>query len=463
MKKLYTLIIIAACTGCSKDFINLVPISDQSIEAFYKTETDIAQAVIGTYDGLQGLYSGNFAYFMEVPSDNSYNSNTTGNGGANADFDNFTLASSNFILNDTWNGCYRDIQRCNIILNRIDAVTMNDGIKENRKGEVKFIRALLYFNMVRIWGDVPLIVDEIDDPFEAFVHQRDPVDKVYTQIITDLEDAIAALPVKWSGANDIGRATKGSARTLLGKVYLTRKDFVKANAELANIISSGTYKLVPDFAKVFGVENENNIESIFEIQYKSDAFGEGGGDGGLFSSGDGNNWPSANMLKLFVNNSDKRFDASVDTTFNSPKFAKQKAVRGADGSFGSNVVVLRYADVLLMAAEALNEIGYNNGNAFNYLNQVRQRAGASVYDQSTLPDQKSFRTAIELERRLELTFENHRWFDLLRTGRALEVMSTAVGGSAFVLDIKPHHLLFPIPLEQVDASAGKIIQNQGYK
>src|SRR4028118_846505 len=135
---------------------------------------------------------------MEVPSDNSYNSNTTGNGGANADFDNFTLASSNVILNDTWNACYRTIQRCNIILNRVDQVAMNEQIKRQRTGEVKFIRALLYFNMVRIWGDVPLIVEEIDDPFEAFTHKRDPTDLVYAQIIKDLREAIEALPAKWA-------------------------------------------------------------------------------------------------------------------------------------------------------------------------------------------------------------------------------------------------------------------------
>ncbi|HTF29119.1 MAG TPA: RagB/SusD family nutrient uptake outer membrane protein [Flavitalea sp.] len=462
MKKLYFILVIAVFTGCSKDFINLVPISDQSIEGFYKSETDISQAVIGVYDGLQGLYSGNFAYFMEVPSDNSFNSNTTGNGGANADFDNFTLASSNFILNDTWNACYKDIQRCNIILNRINGVTMNEQLKSYRTGEVKFIRAILYFNMVRIWGDVPLIVEEIDDPFEAFDHVRDPTDKVYAQIIKDLEEAIAVLPGKWPAANDLGRVTQGAAITLLGKVYLTRKDYAGADLQLEKVISSGTYKLVSDFAKVFGVENENNIESIFEVQYKSDAFGEGGGDGGLYASGDGNNWPSANMINLFRNNNDARYDASIDTTFNFPKFAKLKAVRGADGSFGSNFMVLRYADVLLMAAESLNEISYDKGNAFNYLNQVRQRAGAPVYNQSSLPDQQSFRAAIELERRLELAFENHRWFDLLRTGRALQVMSTAVGGSAFPINIKPYQLLFPIPLEQVDASGGKIKQNPEY-
>ena len=462
MKQVYLIVTIVLFTACRKDFINLVPVSDQSIEGFYKSETDISQAVIGAYDGLQGLYSGNFPYFMEVPSDNSYNSNTTGNGGANADFDNFTLASSNVILNDTWIACYRTIQRCNIILNRVDQVAMNEQLKTQRKGEVKFIRALLYFNMVRIWGDIPLIVDEIEDPFEAFNHKRDPTDQVYTHIIKDLREAIDALPVKWGSANDLGRATKGAARTLLGKVFLTRKDYAGADNELQAVINSGTYTLVPDFAKVFGVENENNIESIFEVQYKSDAFGEGGNDGGLFASGDGNNWPSANMLKLFVSNNDSRFDASIDTTFNFPKFAKQKAVRGADGSFGSNVIVLRYADVLLMEAEVLNEQAYNKENAFNYLNRVRRRAGATIYDQASLPNQESFRAAIELERRLELAFENHRWFDLLRTGRALDVMSTTVGGSAFALNIKPFQVLFPIPLEQVDASGGIIKQNPGY-
>lgn len=462
MKKLYLLLVVALFTSCDADFINLIPVSDQSIDGFYRSDSDLEQAVIGAYDGLQTPYRSNFSYFMEVRSDNSYNSNTTANGGANADFDNFTLASSNYILNDTWNACYRGIQRCNIILNRMNGVAMDEQIRSYRAGEVKFIRALTYFNMVRIWGDVPLILQEMKDPFEAFDHHRTPSAEVYASIIKDLEDAIAVLPETWKGTHNIGRVTSGAARTLLGKVYLTRKEYTKALSEFEKVIGSGVYALVPRFADVFGEANENNKESIFEIQFKSDAFGEGGSDGGLFSSGDGDNWPSPNMMELFKNNWDDRFDASIDTSFNFPKFAKQKSVRGADGSFGSNVVVLRYADLLLMAAETLNELGYGQANSFSYLNQIRTRASASQYDVNSLPDQERFRKAIELERRLELAFENHRWFDLLRTGRALEVMSEAQGASAFDINIKPHQLLFPIPLEQIDASGGLVVQNQDY-
>jgi len=462
MKKLYFLLAIVLFASCDEDFINLIPVSDQSIDGFYRSESDLEQAVIGAYDGLQSPYRSNFTYFMEVRSDNSFNSNTTANGGANADFDNFTLASSNYILNDTWNACYRSIQRSNIILNRMDEVTMDEQIKTYRAGEIKFIRALTYFNMVRMWGDVPLILEEIKDPFEAFKHERTPAAEVYVAIIKDLEEAIAVLPDTWKATKDIGRVTSGAARTLLGKVYLTRKEYAKALAEFEKVIGSGVYSLVPRFSDVFGEGKENNKESIFEIQYKSDAFGEGGSDGGLFSSGDGDNWPSPNMMQLFSNNWDDRFDATIDTSFNFPKFAKQKATRGADGSFGANVVVLRYADVLLMAAETLNELGYNQPKSFDYLNLVRDRANATLYDQTSLPDQAQFRTAIELERRLELAFENHRWFDLLRTGRALEVMSKAEGASAFGINVQPHQLLFPIPLEQIDASGGLIIQNPEY-
>ncbi len=459
-------------TACSEDFINLAPISEQSAANFYKTETDLDQAVAATYDALQdgAQYGGNgFDHFMEVRSDNTFNDNTTQNSGQRAQFDNFQLTANNTMLNATWTSCYKGIQRCNIVLNRIDDVDMAAEKRTIRIGEMKFIRALTYFNLVRIWGDVPLIINEIEDPFEGFSHTRTSVNEVYAQIITDLEEAIASLPATVE-TSEIGRATKGAAQTLLGKVYLTTQQYQQAIEVLEQVINSGTYELLPDFAEVFSVNNENNIESIFEVQYKSGTNGEGNATTDPTQGQDVNNKPSPNMVKLFQENPDDRFEASVELTSGAPYSKKRIDVRGSDGTFGFNTMVLRYADVLLMCAEALNEVSYQeNGQAFDYLNLVRNRAQASAYSATELPDQESFRTAIAKERRLELAFENHRWFDLVRTQKAVAVMNAANEGglstnaaSALAFTMEAYQVLYPIPQAQIDASAAKLTQNPEY-
>lgn len=472
MNKIYIIFCFALCTACSEEFIELAPLSEQSSDNFYQTETDMEQAVIAAYDALQdgSQYGGNgFDHFMEVRSDNTFNDNTTQSGGARARFDNFNLESSNFMLNNTWNSCYRGIQRCNIVLNRIGEVAMDEQIRAVRIGEVQFLRALTYFNLVRIWGDVPLIVNEVEDPFEAFDHTRTSTDEVYGAIIADLQNALTVLPVEHS-PNEIGRVTRGAAQALLGKVHLTRNQFSEAVTALEEVINSGTYQLLDDFASVFDVNNENHSESIFEVQYKSGTNGEGNGITDPTQGQDVNNKPSPNMVQLFQENLDDRFEASVQLTDAEPFSKKRLDERGTDGTFGFNTMVLRYADVLLMAAEARNELGYEaDGTAFEYLNQVRARANAELYTSVEIPDQEAFREAIALERRLELAFENHRWFDLVRTGRALSVMNAANEGglspnaaSALPFSVAAHQLLYPIPLAQIDASGGNLNQNPGY-
>jgi len=459
--------------ACSEEFINLAPISEQSAANFYKNQTDLEQAVVAAYDALQdgAQYGVNgFDHFMEVIADNTFNDNTTQNGGQLANFDNFNLTANNTVLNSTWNSCYRGIQRCNIVLNRIDKIEIPDSTKAVRKGEVKFIRALTCFNLVRIWGDVPLVLNEVENPFEAFEHTRNSTDAVYAQIIRDLEEAIADLPLRFK-APDVGRATKGAAQALLGKVHLTRKQHQPAATLLEQVIAAGTYKLLPNFADVFSSKNKNNAESIFEVQFKSGTNGEGISTTPPTNKSDVNNRPSNDIIKLFRENPDVRFEASIALPAGAPPYSKKRLDDlGSDATFGFNAMVLRYADVLLMAAEALNEIGYQpNGKAFDYLNAVRTRAKATPYTVNQLPNQASFRQAIDKERRLELAFENHRWFDLVRTNRALEVLNAAnLGGtspnaaSSFPFTMKAHQVLFPLPLTQIDASAGKLSQNPGY-
>jgi len=470
MKKIYIITLLVGLTACSEDFIDIAPISEQSTENFFKNSSDIEQAVTAAYDALQPLYDGNsLDHFAEVRSDNSYNDNTTQSGGTRASFDNFNLASVNFMLNEAWTTSYLGIQRCNIVLNRIDGIEdLNESIKSIRKGEMLFLRSLHYFNIVRIWGDAPLVINETIDPLEGFDQIRNSRTDIYAQIVMDLQSAIDVLPSKNDTA--VGRATIGAAKTLLATVYLTTSEYGQASALLEEIINSSDYELLNNFVDVFDVSNENNLESIFEVQFKSGTNSEGSNVLDPTQNSDVNNRPSPNLITLFQSNVDVRYDATIDTTDIGLLYnAKRLDVRGDDSTFGFNTMVFRYADVLLMAAEALNELSYNNGNAFSYLNLVRTRANADVYNVLGLSNQEAFRQAIAKERRLELSFENHRWFDLVRTGKAIEVMRAANGGSldinggsALPFTISDFQLLYPIPLIQLDASGGALTQNPGY-
>jgi len=460
-------ILLFAC----EDQLFVEPTSDLTLNNFFQNENDVELAVVGAYDALQspGQYGNNFKFFMEVRSDNTYVEDLSRSGGQRGEFDIFTLQPANTFVNATWESCYEGIQRCNIILNRIDEVEMDENLRNTRKGEVSFIRALTYFNMVRIWGEVPLVTTETNDPFEAFEHERQGVEQIYSQIEVDLNQAVSLLPL----SNETGRITLGAAQTLLGKVYLTRGRFEEAVNILGNIVDGGNYQLLDNYMDVFGMANENNAETIFEIQFQSGGLGEGSEIAeahapinaselvgpGVNTVGD--NLPTPELFELYEAD-DTRKEAIGqlgDGRLYSRKYIDSVA---ATLDAGVNVIVLRYADVLLMYAEALNEIG-QKGEALTHLNAVHVRAGLPAYEVSDLDSQSAMRAAIALERRLELSLENHRWFDLVRTDRAIEVLNThdyPNGNISFT--VTEEKLLFPVPQTQIDASSGNLIQNPGF-
>lgn len=467
MKKILFFASILALASCN-DFIDLNPISEQNANIFYKDSLELDQALSAAYNSLQSIeqYGGNgYAHFMEVTSDNTWNKNTTMNGGCFASFDNFIVDPTNAQVERTWIACYDGIQRCNIVITRL--LNSGDNITEdfkNRKlGEAYFLRALTYFNMVRIWGEIPLITKEVIDVNESFEHARTSTEEIYKQIISDLEFASSNLPSSYS-ASDIGRSTKGAAQTLLAKVYLTRQEWQKSLTLLNEVINSKQYELLNNFSDVFSVNNKNNKESIFEVQFDGILEGQGyKGVDPLQAGSDVNNLPSDNLLNLFKENPDDRYQATViDMGTQGWRLYKWHGTKGSNNGMDFNIMVLRYADVLLMASEAMNEIGYGNTTALEYLNEIRRRSHASEYSYTELSNQEKFREAIAKERRFELAFENHRWFDLLRTGKAIEVMNSCKDGSIFDLNINQHQLLFPIPQNQIDASGGKLTQNEGY-
>jgi tetratricopeptide (TPR) repeat protein len=477
MKNLIFIITIGffLLSACSEEELDLAPVSNANAADFYKTAKDFNQAVLATYDILQSRsqYGHFFIFFMESRSDNADVEDIIKGVGDEGNIDLFREIPTSPILNNTWISCYAGIQRCNTVLDRIDNITMDEKERAIRKGEVKFIRALTYFNLVRIWGDVPLVTKEFTNINESYDLGRTPVNEVYTLIIKDLQEAAEALPLTFP-KTEVGRATKGTALTLLGKVYLTRKNYQEAVNTLRQVITSGTYTLLPNYADVFDINKENGAESIFEIQFLKGGLGEGGihsrltaplGNSTLtggVGNGIGDNLPTANLLAQF-DSTDTRLPVTIgrlpDKRLHTNKYLDKPFQLNDDGR---NVIVLRYADVILMLAEALNELGYTaTGEAFTLLNQIRTRAKAKTYTATDLPNQASFRLAIEKERRLELALENHRWFDLLRTGRALEVMNQ-YPETRTVRTVKEYQLVFPIPQSQVDVNPSKMTQNTGY-
>ena len=471
-----------AGSGCKKEFLDLAPISQQNGNNFYRTAEDMKNALSAVYASLQytGLYYSSMHIIGDLRSDNTEITNPAAGADMQA-VDQFTNNAVNSISNTTWNGHYQGIQAANIVIHKIDAVNMPAGLKAQYKAEAQFLRALMYFNMVRIFGDVPLVKDIINNPQDGYKYGRETTAKVYELIIEDLKTAEQNLPYEYATA-DIGRATKGAAMSLLGKVYLTQKNWSLAAQKLKEVIDAVAqtkYQLIASYANLYGVANENNRESIFEVQFRKGASNEGspytnqfapiGSGTAVVSIGNplGQNIPTANMNNAYEAG-DLRKAASMrnsyvlsGATVNHNYIIKYAGVPAANLDSDNNWIVLRYADVLLMYAEALNEQGYvANGPAFTYLNQVRSRAGLAAKTSTNanaalqVADQAAFRLAVEQERRVELAFEGHRWFDLVRTGRAVTVLGA--------LGMQPHHVLFPIPQTQIDINPSLISQNQGY-
>jgi hypothetical protein len=451
----------ASCTG----ELDQQPITSKVSTTFYKTEAEIEEGVNGVYDGLQrnGLYGLYMVALGEIQSDETYDEVPLNDDGNFGKLDDFTANSILGSVSSLWQASYVAIQRANIVLNRIDNVIFKDeAVKNARIGEMKFIRALVYFNMVRLYGDVPLVTQETTNPNSYFGQGRTSKDLVYNQILQDLTEAEPLLPVSTSQA---GKVIKTASQALLGKVYMTLNDWSNAKIWLDKAKGSNVHELVP-LADVFAINKETNKEIIFSVQFASGINGNSEGSSmyqqysptGTENGAKGHNLPTKSLYELYTAE-DLRKGTYIDITSGGVPYSlklTRNASVPADG--GSNVVVLRYADVLLMLAEIENELG-NTAVAVSYLNQVRTRAGLSETAATT---QSEVRKAIEMERQLEFVCEGHRWFDLLRTGRAIEVMNKWFADQNIHITIDAHHLLLPIPLSQINTDAS-IKQNPGYE
>jgi len=454
LKNNILIIILLVFVSCSKEFTELAPISERNAENFYKTASDMKVAVNAIYNTLKdnGVYNQSYWILQELRSDNTF-WDGTGLAEEVTVFDSFDDISTSNITEDAWASSYLGISRANIVLSRIDAITMDATEKNTLIGEALFLRSFYYYNMAVLFGNIPLVLNETNSVDEGNNHTQVAASVIYAQIATDLVEAETKLPRKSAATN--GRASSGAAASLLGKVYLTMGDSSNAELALRRVLGYG-YSLVDDYSNLWGVENEYNSESIFEVDFQGGLGNQGNSFTSQFhgilsqsvTSGQ-RNIPEQDLIDAYETG-DLRFPASIqgvdgtDTGY-TVKFGSVNTFNDDDAS--NNWPVLRYADVLLMLAEALGE----TNEAYGFINQVRTRAGLASIDQST---PGTFEDKLLQERRVELAFENHRWPDLLRMNRAESAM-TAQGKTT------NGKLLFAIPQRELDLNSN-FSQNSGY-
>ncbi len=455
--------VLLTASACQDELFQS-PITSKELGKFLQNETEVEEYVNAAYANLQnnGLYGSYFPMFSEIQSDVTYDEVPANDNGIYGQLDQFAIIPANDAVTSVWRESYRTIQKTNVVLSRIDNVTYAvAATKQARIGEMKFIRALLYFNLVRLYGDVPLVTQETTDPNEYFGKGRAASAQVYDQIKKDLTEAISALP---ETSTQPGKVVKTAAQTLLAKVQLTLKNYTEARTLLSAVVASGRHTLLADPATVFSISNENNREIIFAVQFASGLNGNTEGSimfqlyapSGTVSGAKGHNLPTKSLYAQYTA-ADKRKGTFVTATASGIPWSRKLAQPTVITDGGSDVVILRYADVLLMLAEAENELGNATAAAAN-LNLIRLRAGLSA---TTATTQADLRAAIDLERQLELVGEGHRWFDLLRTGTAISVMNAWFKANNILITITTKDLLMPIPQGQIDTDPS-IKQNPGY-
>ena len=469
------LALIAFIAPSCDDFLEEKPKDRIAVTNSYTTEQDAFSAVNAVYahlnsqsfDTFGGVYHSSFWVAIGLASDEMAN-NQAGQAALDQ-LSTFTYGPDNATIYDVWKQHYKAITLANIAIARIPSIEMDETLKARLLNEAKFLRGLLYFDLVRMFGRIPLLINEI----ESTTPEISEVDAIYAQIITDLTDA-ENLPV--DQVDGRGRATKGAAKALLAKVYLTLKDYEKCAIKTQEVIDLGVYGLWDDFVDIYKIANRGIKEAIFSV-----GFGDAGGkitfwevsqfhvrllppalvNAGVTTNTLGWQIPTADLAASYAP-ADERGPVSVFNSFNETvggtdynvpfdKYYFRKywdvTVPGEFQAKESNqdFPLIRYADVLLMHAEALNELG-ESGEAHDYLNMVRNRAGLD--DLSDL-NETEFLDAVLEERKLEFAAEGHRWFDLARTGKLETLVPLAKPG----VTPQARHYLFPIPQRERDLNS----------
>ncbi|WCO00891.1 RagB/SusD family nutrient uptake outer membrane protein [Psychroserpens ponticola] len=473
IKIIVLLLVMAATSACGEDYLSPELESLINANTFYTTEEQLNGAVINMYDGIQGInstvsndYHGmqQEFYLTEMRSDNT---RTKSSEGEAAQFENYSIQPTNGIVQDYYNSFYNVIFRANIVLLNLNVAS--DENKAKIEAEAKFVRAYAYFNLVRLFGDIPL-VDQVLDPNDSsyldVAFTRVNTADIYAFIEEDLENAVAGLDNTYKT-----RASKAAAQALLAKVYLTQgTNYLEAQILCEEIMSSG-FMLQPNFKDVFF--NELNSEIIFAIGYFPDsndsqnfsaewlnavgrtsgvnyttvdsrnALDELGGDRTLYSYRVDTGQPTQFQVVKYLPDGDD--DLGIDPTSSDPTSA------------GNDWIVIRYADVLLMHVEAIMAGGSSTSvqGALDSFEEVRLRAGLSGDDDDNITKQELLD-----ERRVELAYENQRLFDLIRFGEAQNVLSVFSAANGY--NFTATDLLLPIPQREINLSNGRLSQNPGY-
>lgn len=483
--------------SCGEDFLNRTDPTRLVESEFYQTGTQVEQALNGVYSQLQGIVTNQWQY-NEFITDNTtlhFNIGDRGQGPSLEAIEFWQINPSTGNINNLYNSYYETLVNINTTLSKLQGATFDETVTARFEGQLKFLRAYYYFNLVQYFGEVIVVTEPLQSTSEAWEFTRQPVETVYELVESDLAAAAASLPARYDTAN-VGRVTKGAALSLLGKVYLTKKQYADAVSTLQQVVSLD-YELLPSYADVFDPAKKNHKESIFEVQFQGGnlleehsnfiyTFAPRESNGAVIKfpgqNGGGWNIPSLDMIAAYEEG-DLRKAVSLKEGYTSlegewvpvPFINKYNHPHEIRGRTNDNWPVLRYADVLLMLSEAINEVSGPTPEAYGYLNQVRGRA---ELDPLSGLDKAAFREAVLRERRTELAFENHRWFDLKRTKTPQELAAfmnaygavekshptTSRGGIPFTAGdfvFEPYEALFPIPADQILIN-DQLTQNPGY-
>lgn len=484
------LMFILLNTRCS--FLDEEPIDRLVVNNFYTSEKDAQTAVDATYQQLNSIYSRCMYMLCDLTCDGMKN----GLGMPNSNLQDLEFlrhTPQNTFIKDMWSNNYAGIMKANAAINNIPSIMMDQSKQQRLIGEAKFLRALYYFNLVRFFGDVPLVTQL--ETIEDAMGPRIAKEQIYDQIVSDLTDAENSLPYPSEyGTTDIGRATKGAAKILLGKVYLTKGDFTLAKEKLAEVVEQeGTYGygLHENYGDNWNLETEAGKEAVFYIEYKPDPLPHNdemsliGPKYSIPEAIDVNGSNEADIPTIELNDAfeenDTRKAVNLRTHYTNPVNGKE--LISSIPLFGKywqdgltaikfceiNMHIIRYSDALLMYAEALNEVG-ESAKAHEVLNRVRERAFGDTSKNYSGLSKNDFRTAILNERFLEFPIEGHRWFDLVRTGvfvqrmkehsvyesSVAEANKTDIGNN-----VKDYMVLMPIPQRELDLNP-ELTQNPGW-
>lgn len=482
--------LLTGISGCRK-FLDRKPLGSA-------TEGDLSQGGVegkvfglyGSFRSLEGMTAFQMLWFKSIRSDDALKGSTTGDlADGGQIMDNFQYTKDHWLMNGWWDHHFTFINACNDVIHDVDSLNLTDPGSVINKAEARFFRAYTYFDLVRDYGEVPIINFKINKIADAN-KPKSTVPQIYALIDDDLNFATQYLPLSWPASSIFanGRLTRGTANTLMAKTRLYRQNWAGALAKCEEVIASNRYALLGSYSDFFKESGENSSESIFEVQMSVNANGsqtfanninnvQGVRGSGDWDLGWGFNVPSP-ALESSYEAGDPRKNATIlysgqpdgiygQTVPSAPPLAQpywnkkvysdpaRRATTGIRFSHWLNIRLLRYADPLLMAAEAANELGggTNTTKALAYLEQVRKRArgGAAVLPPITTTDQAMLRTAIKKERRAEFGMEYERFYDLVRWGDALLVLGP--------LGYQNKHRFYPIPQPAIDRSGGVLIQN----